>query len=162
MQFKCDRCGREATVQITEIEDGQKIEKHLCEECAASEGITIKAQVPLKKLLEGMMLQSAAEKEFEGLVCDVCGISFAEFRQQQLLGCPNDYKVFEKVLAPLLEGAHEGASGHTGKVPADAAAGERRQNELLRLRGRLKEAVAGEDYERAAALRDRIKELDGS
>jgi len=162
MQFKCDKCGRDATVQITEIEDGQKIEKHLCEECAASEGITIKAQVPLKKLLEGMMLQSAAEKEYEGLVCGVCGISFAEFRQQQLLGCPNDYKAFEEVLVPLLERAQEGASRHTGRAPADAAVGELRQDELLRLRGRLKEAIAGEDYERAAALRDRIRELEAS
>ncbi len=160
MEHKCDKCGRDATVHINDLEAG--IEKHLCEECAASDGVTIKAQVPLKKLLEGMMLQSAAEKKFEGLVCDVCGMSFAEFRQQQLLGCPNDYKAFEEVLAPLLERAHEGASQHSGKVPPDAAEGERRQNELLRLRGRLNEAVAQEDYERAAALRDRIKELDGS
>ncbi len=162
MPFKCDKCGRDATVQITEIEDGQKIEKHLCEECAATEGVTIKAQVPLKKLLEGMLLQSAAEKEFENLACDVCGISFAEFREHQLLGCPNDYQVFEHVLVPLLKRAHEGASEHVGKIPVNAEAGQRRQNELLRLRGRLKEAVGNEDYEAAAALRDRIKELDGS
>ncbi len=162
MQDECDNCGREATVRITEIRDGQKITKHLCEQCAAAAGVTLKAQVPLGKLLEGLMLQSKAEQELSGLKCDVCGISFAEFRQQQLLGCPNDYKAFESVLVPLLERAHEGASSHLGKVPADAAASERRQNELLRLRGQLKEAVADEDYERAAGLRDRIKALEGS
>ena len=58
--------------------------------------------------------------------------------------------------------AHEGAVEHVGKVPVNAEAGQRRQNELLRLRGRLKEAVGNEDYEAAAALRDRIKELEGS
>ncbi len=162
MDFKCDKCDREATVRITEIKDGQKIEKHLCQDCAAAEGITIKAQVPLGKLLEGLLLQSHADKELARLKCEVCGITFLEFRQQQLLGCPNDYHAFEEVLVPLLERAHEGACCHVGRVPADAAAGERRQNELLRLRGQLKEAVSHEDYERAAELRDRIKRLEGS
>lgn len=161
MKFQCQRCGKEATVHLTDVVDGQKIEKHLCEECAAAEGVTIKAHVPLGKILEGLTLQSAAEKELARLKCDVCGITFLEFREQQLLGCPNDYRAFEEVLAPLLERAHEGASVHTGKVPADAAESERRQNELLRLRGRLKEAVAHEDYEQAAGLRDRIKKLEG-
>ncbi len=160
MEHKCDKCGRDATIHINDLEDG--VEKHLCQECAMAEGITIKAMPPLKTLLEGMMLQSAAEKEANDLVCEVCGISFAEFREHQLLGCPNDYKAFEDVLAPLLEHAHEGASRHTGRIPADAAADERRQNDLLRLRGQLKEAVTHEDYEKAAALRDRIKDLEGS
>ena len=162
MEFYCEKCGKEATVHLTEIAEGQKIEKHLCEECAATEGITIKAHVPLGKLLEGLSLQSSAEKEMAKLKCEVCGISFLEFRQQQLLGCPNDYKAFEEILMPLLERAHEGASCHVGKVPADAAESERRQNELLRLQGELKEAVAHEKYERAASIRDRIRELEGS
>ena len=161
MKFKCDKCGKEATIRLTDIVDGQVIEKHLCEQCAAAEGVTIKAHVPLAKLLEGLTLQASADEDLEQLTCDVCGLSFQQFRQQQLLGCPNDYKVFEKVLVPLLERAHEGASYHVGKVPADAAESERRHNELLRLRGQLKEAVTGEDYEAAARLRDRIKELEG-
>jgi protein arginine kinase activator len=66
------------------------------------------------------------------------------------------------VLVPLLERAHEGGSVHTGKVPANAAEDERKQTELLRLRGQLKEAVVHEEYERAADLRDRIKNLEGS
>jgi len=160
VNFKCDKCGREATVQITEIRDGQKTEKHFCQECAAAEGITIKAQVPLGKLLE--LLQPHIEKKLAELKCEVCGITFLEFRQQQLLGCPNDYKAFEEVLVPLLERAHEGGTVHVGRVPANAAAAERRQNELLRLRGQLKEAIAREEYERAASLRDRVKELEGS
>ena len=52
-------------------------------------------------------------------------------------------------------------SGHIGKVPANAAESQRRQSELLRLRGQLKEAIAHEHYEEAAGLRDRIKELSG-
>jgi len=162
MPFKCDKCGKDATIQITEIEDGQKIEKHLCEECAVSEGVTVKAQVPLKKLLEGMLLQSSGENPVDQLACDVCGITFDEFRRKGLLGCPNDYEAFEEVLKPLLQSAHDGGVQHVGKTPVNAASSQHRQSELLRLRGRLKDAVAGENYEEAAALRDRIKELERS
>jgi len=162
MKYKCEKCSKEATVHLTEIIDGQKIERHLCEACAAAEGITTKAHVPIAQILEEMLLQSAAGSDLGSLKCDVCGITFLEFRERGLLGCPNDYEAFEKVLVPLLERAHEGASCHVGKVPANAEEGQRRHNELLRLRGQLKDAVAAEDYERAAELRDRIKELEGS
>ena len=161
MKLKCEKCQREATVHLTEIQDGQKIEKHLCEECAATEGITIKSHVPLSQVLQELMLQSAAGKELSKLRCAVCGLSFMEFRQQGLLGCPNDYVAFETALAPLLERAHEGSSLHVGKVPVNAHENERRSAELLRLRGQLKDAVAHEDYEQAARLRDLITEMEG-
>ena len=66
------------------------------------------------------------------------------------------------MLTPLLERAHDGGTYHTGKVPPNAAESERRNTELLRLRGQLKQAVAAEDYESAAQFRDRIKELEES
>jgi protein arginine kinase activator len=162
MAHKCDKCGRKATLHVTDIEDGQKIERHLCEECAASENVTIKALPPISQILEELVLQSAAGGELGELKCELCGINFLEFRQQGVLGCPNDYAAFENVLLPLLDRAHEGGSFHTGKVPANAAEDERRQTELLRLRSQLKDAVAHEKYERAAELRDRIKDLEGS
>ncbi|MCD4699988.1 MAG: UvrB/UvrC motif-containing protein [Phycisphaerae bacterium] len=159
MKFECEKCQREATVHLTEIINGQKIERHLCQECAGTEGITIKAQMPISKIIEELMLQSSAEKEFSDLRCDVCGISFLEFRRDGLLGCPHDYEVFEHVLVGLLERSHQGRSCHVGKIPANAAESERVQNELLRLRGSLAEAVGREDYEEAAALRDRVRQL---
>ena len=162
MKFQCDNCGREATVHQTEISGGEMVERHLCQECAASEGVTIKAQMPISQLLEEMVLQSAAGKDLSELRCEVCGITFLEFRRDGLLGCPNDYLAFEDVLEPLLERAHDGATLHSGKIPADAADLEQKQNQLLRLRGRLKDAVAGEDYELAARIRDEIKELERS
>jgi len=33
--MKCDNCNKPATVHLTEIKSGKKIEKHLCEQCAA-------------------------------------------------------------------------------------------------------------------------------
>jgi len=163
MKLKCDKCDKAATIHLTEIVDGRKIEKHLCEDCAASEGITVKANVPITQLLEDFIMQTSAEEDLSQLKCDVCGMTFGEFRNKGLLGCPQDYDVFERALLPLVERAHEGATQHIGKVPHRAAAGsQKQQNALLRLRAELKSAVAAEDYERAAALRDQIKELDKS
>jgi protein arginine kinase activator len=159
MKIKCQKCGKEATLHVTEIVQGQKIEKHLCQQCANQEGITVQVQLPLSQVLEDL-LQTAAGREMANLRCDACGINFLEFRQKGLLGCPNDYVVFEQTLLPLLERAHEGASQHVGRVPGSAGEEQRRTNELLRLRAELKEAVAAEQYEQAVQIRDRIKELE--
>ncbi len=158
MKFKCDKCSRPATVHLTEIRKGRKIEKHLCEDCAVSEGVTIKPNVPISKLLEDFILQSPAEVSER--TCEICGIRFSEFRKHGLLGCPHDYDAFEEALRPLLERTHEGAGQHVGKVPRRAGPDQKKMNALLRLRAQLKAAVVAEDYEEAAKLRDQIKDLE--
>jgi protein arginine kinase activator len=163
--MKCQnpKCNNPATVHLTEIIGGEKREKHLCEECAASEGITTgKVPVSLNEWLQNFVMQQAgaASPEANDMVCGTCGMSFAEFRQRGLLGCPDCYKAFEKTLMPLIQRAHENATHHTGKVPASVDRSQRRQYELIDLRRRLRDAVATEQYEQAAKLRDRISELE--
>ena len=162
MKKKCDHCDRPATIHLTEIVDGEKIEKHLCEQCAVKEGIAVQAGVGIPQLLEDFIMHTQQARQLSELVCDRCGMSFLEFRQRGLLGCPHDYEAFAGALVPLLQRAHEGASQHLGKVPARAGGDDRRQNELLRLRAELKQAVSREQYERAVDIRDRIKELEAS
>ena len=158
--IKCDKCEKVATVHLTEIVDGDKTEKHLCEHCAATEGITIKADMPISQLLEDFILQSAEESDDADLSCEVCGMSFAEFRRHGVLGCPHDYDAFEGALLPMLARAQSGATEHIGKVPRHSGRDQKRQNAVLKLRAELRGAIAAEDYERAAGLRDKIKELE--
>jgi protein arginine kinase activator len=160
MKHECDNCGKPATVHLTEIVDGQKNEKHLCEDCAASEGITIKANLPISQLLEDFILQTASKEGATEAKCEVCGLTFAEFRQRGVLGCPNDYEAFEQALRPILQRAQGGAEQHIGRVPRRAGTTQHKQTEALRLRAQLKAAVAAEDYEQAARLRDQIRELE--
>ncbi|MFP4354204.1 MAG: UvrB/UvrC motif-containing protein [Phycisphaerae bacterium] len=163
MKSKCEKCGMPATVHLTEIDGGQKVEKHLCQDCAAEEGIAIKANVPISQLLEDFILQAApgsGEPDVEDEACPVCGISFSEYRQQGILGCPHDYDAFGQQLMPMIQRAQQGASQHVGKVPRRAGLDQKRQNQILRLRAELKGAVAAEDYEKAAELRDEIKALE--
>jgi protein arginine kinase activator len=162
MQIKCDKCDKQATIHLTDIVDGKKNEVHLCEDCAASEGLTVKASIPLSQLLEEFVLQKSSAPEQADPKCDVCGMTFSQFRQKGLLGCPNDYDAFAPMIEPLLERAHGAQTQHVGKAPAKAGTSQQKQNAVLRLRGALRAAIAAEDYERAAALRDQIKELENS
>ncbi|MGC4030266.1 MAG: hypothetical protein QM754_00765 [Tepidisphaeraceae bacterium] len=119
--MKCENCNNPATVHLTEIKGGKKIEKHLCESCAASlEGIgQSKGHTPINELLTNFVMahQGTAKETATQTQCDACGMTWAEFRQSGLLGCANDYRVFEKELAPLIQRAHEGATHHVGKAP---------------------------------------------
>lgn len=149
-----------------EIIKGQKVEKHLCDQCAAEEGMAIKAvHTPINELLTNFVkLHSGGggAGAAKDLACPTCGMSFSEFREHSLLGCPECYKAFEAQLGPLLERAHEGATHHLGKVPRRAGAGDHRQAQIMRMRKRLEQAVEAEDYELAARLRDDISAFEES
>lgn len=162
MKRKCDQCDKPATHHSVEIIKGQKIEKHLCDEHAAHEGLAVKAaQTPINQILSNFVkLNSPTATVREELKCDNCGLTFSQFRERSLLGCPNCYPAFEPSLTPLLQRAHEGATHHVGKVPIRAGEGQQRQHQLLRMRKRLAEAVESEDFELAARLRDDIRRCE--
>ena len=163
MSVKCDRCDKAAaTVHLIEIEDGQKVEKHLCESCAVEEGVAVKVQnAPINELLEKFVLKhSGLETQPSLMRCESCDLSYEQFRKSGLLGCPECYSAFERALMPLLERAHEGATHHLGKVPARAGVNELRQQRLRQLRRELEEAVASEQYEQAATLRDQLQQAE--
>ena len=58
-----------------------------------------------------------------------------------------------------MENIH-GETQHCGKLPTRAADSSHRQYELIRLRKELQQAVASEEYESAAQLRDAIVSLE--
>ena len=166
MPIPCQKCNQSpATVHVTDIvpPHGEKRERHLCENCAESDGITMKSHEPINTILAKFVQQKTGSvpQEIAGLACPHCGISFREFRAQGQLGCPRDYEVFSKFLTPLVERAHGGATRHEGKTPARLGSSAQPSNELAGLRRELKAAVEREDYENAARLRDQIRALRG-
>jgi len=164
--MKCDNCKNTATVHLTEIKNGKKLEKHLCEQCAAQqEGLPVKSHTPINELLTNFVLAHSGQMAKEQTAaCENCGVTWAEFRQNGLLGCEHDYALFEKDLTPLLQRAHEGATHHLGKVPTrrgGTGVPAKRSGDLAKLRKQLAQAVEVEDYERAAKLRDQIRQAEG-
>ena len=161
----CERCKKaKATFHLTNIErSGAKVERHLCDKCASDEGLlqSAKATVDLNEILENFIAGGkAGAADLSGLVCEQCGISYVEFRNQGLLGCAHDYETFKDQISRLLERTHDGATHHTGKAPKSAGAVHKPQQDIRRLKRQLDEAVAAEDYERAAELRDRIQTME--
>ncbi|MBN1844889.1 MAG: UvrB/UvrC motif-containing protein [Sedimentisphaerales bacterium] len=157
--MQCQLCDNPATVHLTEIVNGDKIERHLCEQCAQKEGITIKTQVPLNELLHNIMAAQEEAQEMTDLRCPQCDLRWADFRKRGLLGCPNDYLAFSEPLETLIERAHDGSTQHVGRNPRHHQGQDSQMSQLRRLRLELQRAIDSEDYETAARVRDEIKHL---
>jgi len=167
--MKCQKCDRPATFHITELTGPKPLELHLCEEHArqylseTSENpgavSTIAASLA-QNIAQQLTLNQAAEelKDIDQQMCPVCGISFFDFRKKGRLGCPHDYVCFSEQLGPLMMSIH-GSETHTGKVPKRFKADDDTRLNLIKYRRELEEAIAGEEYERASQLRDKIKEM---
>ncbi len=160
----CERCKQhQATVHVTNIAPmtGEKAERHLCDQCAVEEGYA-PAQKPIlsTELLEQFVKSAKSVPPVANLVCEECGLGYLEFRNHGLLGCPHDYDQFKEVLAPLIERAQDGAGHHVGKSPRHLGRPRVTEQDVRVLRRQLEDAVAAEDYERAAKLRDRLRELE--
>ena len=160
----CNACKeRTATIHLTEITNGQRIETHLCQECAQQQGLTIKAQIPLNELLTTLLstqpqTAAAGGADLKDKTCPECGMTLVRFSKESLLGCPNDYKVFEDELLPLIERSHNGKSWHCGKIPSHTSEEEKKNIRRRQLQRDLDAAIKNEDYETAARLRDEIKQ----
>lgn len=165
--MKCQKCNNSvATIHLTEIIEGQRSEMHLCQNCAQSEGVAIKNQVPLNDLLNSLLAADSVETPkpqdsvSQELSCDFCGMTWENFRKKSQLGCPNDYDVFSKPLEDIIHNSHSGNGTHVGKVPSKADKNTEKQIKLLHLRKELDQAVKMEDYETAATIRDELKNLE--
>lgn len=164
----CQLCKeRTATIHLTEINNGQREETHLCRQCAQQQGLSIQTQIPLNELLNTLLSvqkeNASGSKEAENDIehaCPVCGMTLKRFAKEPLLGCPQDYTEFQSELLPLVERSHNGKSHHTGKVPKRTCRQDRNQIELAKLRRQLDQAIKDEDYETAASLRDKIKAIE--
>ena len=164
--MQCEICQKnEATIHLTEIVEAVRTETHLCESCAAEQGIIIKSHIPINELLSNLLASQPPDEQLFGssekkLSCPRCGFTLEQYRKEALLGCPYDYEVFEKVLLPLIEKAHDSKTTHCGKIPSKIPDDTKKQIELSNLRQQLEAAVQSEDYESAAGLRDKINQME--
>jgi protein arginine kinase activator len=161
----CDLCGKnQATVHLTEIIDDQMRELHLCEECASKKSMQMEQQFGLADLLAGLAEFGKPEETVEaaGLKCSNCGLSYQDFKKTGRLGCSECYSSFKKLLLPLLRKIHS-STQHVGKSPYKGVAPKPRKKEkvgLAELRLRLQKAIEKEEFEEAARLRDKIREIE--
>ncbi len=150
----CERCGRRsASIRWRDPEDTGGAPLWLCSVCSAELGAASGRAEPLDDLIAGDLSDRGEN------TCSACGWTASRFRRTNRLGCPRCYAAFRSMLLPVLGRFHRHVS-HLGKRPRSNGEEPSRLSEITRTRVALEKAIAREDFETAAALRDRIRELE--
>lgn len=169
--MQCDFCENKATVFYTKIMDGVTAKACLCEKCAAEKGVTdpdgfLPGKTSFTEELTDDVEGEKVEVSFTAPTqssgkCPTCGFAFDDLKKTGRLGCDACYVQFRNEIKHNLAGMHKGTS-HVGRVPEGMLEAFQHQQRIDELQKQMDEAIAGEDYEKAASLRDEIKKLTES
>ena len=154
--MKCELCKEnEAAVHLKHAFNGEVREVHLCNGCAEKKGFVAKlSPASLTDFLFGMEDQRKVETRSPEVSCPNCHMRRSDFRKTSRFGCGVCYQAFDEDLVPLLDEFQKGRK-HVGKVPA----GEKHAVELAALGKKLDEAIAVQNFEEAARIRDAMQDL---
>lgn len=164
--MRCEKCKQNvATIRIQQSVNGEKTDTYLCGNCSGD----IEMLLLLENIFHGFLskpsanhtpvFKASARRKVQQPTCASCGITFEELKQEGTLGCAACYQSFYGILEPLLINAHA-AVYHEGKLPKRGGIALKRQRQLDKLRGHMQEAIDLEDFDRAAFLRDKIRNFD--
>lgn len=155
----CDDCGKnQATVRLVAVIDGNKTERHLCPACMQKHKLQMRAegvQSMLSAIWSGV---NRTIVKHPGLACPCCGLAYDEFVKTSRLGCAQCYEAFRAQLRPMLVRLH-GRGQHAGRVPERADDSHKAGSRMEQLRREMDVAIACEDFEQAAVLRDELRAL---
>lgn len=164
--MKCQSCGkREATVKYFEDINGSKQELHFCTECAAKLGFENFSDIfsPIFTMVPSIFIDEDKEKQ-----CPKCGYTFDKYLKNGFFGCPKCYETFDENLDELflkLQGKNrhvEKTSQEFSKeVEKKSKTKLTKEEKIAILKGELADLVKKEEYEKAAVLRDKIRNMEG-
>lgn len=179
----CQKCKvREAAVTITKSIHNMQITMHLCPECSKNFSPGVQKQISgVNNILMSMMDSvDMLETESENIrSCERCGMTFEDFRKKGTVGCEECYNVYRDKFESILKRLH-GSYQHVGlsyegikhAVPPKSHGMEKKllkkeeikqesvSEQIENLKKALDEAVAKEEYEEAAKIRDMIKIME--
>lgn len=159
----CDKCHKKkCTVIYHENLSGRARTLHLCADCAN----TMEEAGELEEMSAAFAAFSSpllcikerpAHPLFRPIrdmecICSVCATSANEIMTGGRVGCPSCYECFCI--------ASDNGGGYRGRVARVVRIRQENAHRLRLLRARLADALSGEQYEQAAILRDRIRELE--
>lgn len=161
MKTTCSICGaREAVLHYRENINGREKEYHLCPQCAKEKG--------MGAFHEDLGFFSPLMSPFtprEERSCPHCKTTLAAVKKKGVFGCPSCYEAFQ----PFLDLSPFVGQGYTGgRLTLSQKEKEKKEEEKPSLEGEIKKmkqelrrAVEEENYEKAALLRDKIRETEG-
>ena len=167
----CEKCKKNtATVFYEETVNGNKRSYSLCAECAAamekegelSLGHELFALPSFGNLHDGLFGGLFGQiPPTQRKVCPTCGASFGDLKQSGRVGCPDCYTAFADELGGTIRSIH-GNVKHVGRSPARHRRDREKKDRLDELKKQMQTAIADENFELAATLRDQIRELGES
>ncbi len=176
--MKCQKCGmREATTHIKTVKNGEYAQYELCSQCAKEMGYTnifSDMENEFSNFL-GSFFGNALPARTQAARCEGCGSTYNEIAKTGHVGCADCYETFWEQLMPSIRRIH-GNTTHCGKIPhsleytesVEKNVSEKNEStdnidsEIQLLKQSLEKAVKEQNFEKAAELRDKIKELEGN
>lgn len=161
----CQICKEnQATIHLTQQKSDRVVKIHVCRRCAEEKGFDYleKSNFALGNIISGIFGESADAVRIkkEDHVCAVCGTSHDDFRDVAKLGCSECYEFFKPHVISVLRNLHV-KTQHFGKYPKSRGTRAETARRVTLLKEELERAVAEECYERAAEIRDELRELEG-
>ena len=156
----CEECGKnQAEVLMTTVVNGKSATRHLCRECLkkVQAGDLQAVLAAIQSTMAGKALEET-EAETPAIVCPRCGETYAEFKKTGMLGCADCYQAFRKELTPVITKV-QGRTQHAGRRPPVSEEEQARQTRMEELRNLMEAAVAEENFEEAARLRDELRAM---
>lgn len=173
----CQKCYKKtASVFISSIINGKETRIYLCDECAKDYSLlnfnfqdlfSIKDVIDKFKEDEDISKEEKKENllmidnnsEEKSITCPNCYSTYDEYRQTGKLGCSRCYEIFKKQLKPILKNIY-GYEEYIGKTPKKDDNHIYISKEIRILKEDLNRAIEREEYEKAADIRDKIKNLE--
>lgn len=169
----CNMCkNNEANVHITRIINGKKEEYMVCQECAKQfnnldnfsliNSSSFMSPFSVQNILTGMLdyiNDGVKINNGSRVICKHCGTTYDEFKQKGLLGCDKCYECFKSTVMPIVKRV-QGNVEHVGKIPKKSGKEIINKKTLLKLKMNLQKCIAEEEYEKAAEIRDEIRNLE--
>lgn len=160
----CQNCSKNvANTQVKSMINGEYKEYMLCSDCAKKLGYmgTFGSfESGIDNFFGSLFGQIESNEPKIGLErCNVCGASFDEIVKTGKVGCASCYQNFYEKLKPSIQRIH-GNTHHIGKLSRSVGSEVRLKNEIDNLKKELNLAIKNQEFEEAAKLRDKIKELE--
>ena len=159
----CDKCKKhEACYHSTLVVNGEVKSTHLCEECAIKEGVFNKRYNSIFDEFRSLT-NFLGFDDFDDKVCPNCHWSLSKFRTNGILGCPTCYDAFEEEIEDIVKRIQPYAEHKADSIEFKVE--EKRQElgkeqELVKLKSELQQAIKEERYEDAGVINKKIKKLE--
>lgn len=172
--MKCQKCGTSnANTHIKTIVNGEFKEYDLCSECAKKMGYTnIFSDIDNEfSSFLGSFFGNSLPARTQATRCEFCGSTYSDIAKSGNVGCAKCYEIFGEQLLPSIRRIH-GNTSHCGKNSSFAMkkaengskteekTEKSKQDKINELKKELENSIKEQNFERAAQLRDAIKEME--